>query len=80
MKLTFKDLLSAFRTKSSLTATLAEGLLKHYSSNSIFKLVIVYGNKIKGHDFEEKHAHEQADTIIRNHVLASLADSPWRDI
>lgn len=82
MKLTMslKELLSASRTKSSLTAMLAEGLLKYYSRNSTFKLVVVYGTKIKGHDFEEKHAHEEADTMIPNQVLASLADSPWRDI
>ena len=82
MKLTMslKDLLSASRTKSSLTAMLAEGLLKYYSRNSTFKLVIVYDTNIKCHDFEEKHAHEEADMMIPNQVLASLADSPWQDI
>ena len=71
MKLTMslKELLSASGTKSSLTAMLTECLLKYYSRNSTSKLVVVCGTKIKGHDFEGKHAHEEADTMIPNHVL-----------
>ena len=80
LAMSLKELLSASRTKSSLTAMLTEGLLKYYSRNSTSKLVVVCGTEIKGHDFEENHAHEEADTMIPNQVLASLADSPWRDI
>ena len=82
MKLTMsmKELLSSSMTKSRLTFMLAEGLLEHYSTNSTFKIVVVYDTKIKGHDFEQQHTHEEADTLIPNQVLASVADSPWRDI
>ena len=79
LAMSLKELLSASRTKSSLTAMLTEGLLKYYSRNSTSKLVVVCGTEIKGHDFEENHAHEEADTMIHNQVLASLADIKLAD-
>jgi len=82
MKLTMsiKDLLSASRSKRSLTIMFAKSLLDHFSCNSTFKLVVVYDNKIKGHDFEEDHSHEEADTLIPYQVLASLSDDAWREV
>jgi hypothetical protein len=53
----------------------AQGLLQHFSSNSTFKLVVVYGTKIKERDFEEDHSLEEADTLIPHQVMASIADS-----
>src|SRR5437867_8969999 len=66
MKLTMslKEILSSSKTKSSLTIMFAQSLLEHYSSECSFKLVVVYDNKIKGHNFEEIHTHEDADTLI----------------
>ena len=58
---------------------LAEDLLKHYKDLP-FKLVVVHGNTIQGHDFEDTHMHEEADTMIPNQVLASVADNPSRDV
>jgi hypothetical protein len=82
MKLTMslKDLLSASRSKSSLTSMFAQSLLEHFSSDSTFKLVVVYDTKIKGHDFEEEHSHEEADTLIPHQVMASIGESAWREV
>ena len=35
---------------------------------------MVYGIRIKGHDFEAEHCHEEADTLIPNQVLDCLSD------
>jgi hypothetical protein len=82
MKLTMslKELLSSSRTKRSLTCMFAHGLLKYFSSNKAFKLVVVYDNKIKGDDFEEAHSHEEADTLILHQVLASVSENAWREV
>ena len=82
MKLTMsiKDLLSSSKTKNNLTAMFAEALLKHFSQKDTFKIVVVYGTTIKGHSFEEQHGHEEADTLIPNQVLASLAHRDWCEI
>ena len=58
----------------------AEALLKHFSQKDTFKIVVVYGTTIKGHSFEEQHGHEEADTLIPNQVLASLAHRDWCEI
>lgn len=82
MKLTMslKEILSSSRTKSSLTSMFAQGLLQHFASNSVCKLIVVYDTKIKGRDFEENHSHEEADTLIPNQVLASVAEDACREI
>lgn len=72
--------LSSSKTKSSLTSMFAQGLLEHFSNNSACKLVVVYGTKIKGQDFEEYHSHEEADTLIPHQVLVTIADSHCREI
>ncbi len=68
MKLTMsiKELLSASRTKKKLTCLLGQGLLDYFSRDqqSYFMLMVVYDTFIKGHDFEEAHTHEEADTLI----------------
>ena len=80
LSMSLKEILSASRTKSTLTSMLAEGLQKRFASNSTFKLVVVYDTKIKGPDFEQDHSHEEADTLIPHQVLASMAESTWREI
>lgn len=35
---------------------------------------MVYDTKIKGHEFEENHSHEEADTLIPHQVLASVRE------
>lgn len=82
MKLTMslKELLSAPRTKKSLTTMLAEHLLQRYSSQCAVRLTVVYHTKIKGHDFEETHSHEEADTIIAHQVMVCSAEAGWCEI
>jgi len=81
MKLTMslKDILSASKTKRQLTCMFVQGLLDHVSGRDI-KLVVVYDNKIKGHDFEDEHTHEEADTLIPNQVLASTSDDAAKEV
>ena len=82
MKLTMslKDLLSSSKTKSSLMSMFAQALLQHFTSNSNIKMVVVYGSNISGCNFEEDHSHEEADTLIPHQVLASVAESDWREV
>ena len=80
LTMTLKELLSATKTKISLTCMLAQGLLEHFPRNTSFKLVVVYDTKIKGHDFEEDHTHEEADTLISHQVLASVSEDPWLEV
>ena len=70
MKLTMsrRDLLSASRSKHSLTCMLAAGLIDHYSDDRAFKLVVAYDTKIKGHDFEEYHSHENCEKYMCGHL------------
>ena len=77
LTMTIKELLSSSSTKSSLTAN---ALLTYFSSVSNFKLVVVYGTIIKGCDFEERHDHEEADTMIPHQVIASVEVDPRREI
>ena len=78
--MSIKDLLSSTETKSHLTATLSEGLLEHFAKSHTFNLVVVYGTKVKGFDFEEEHSHEEADTLIPYQVISSLANDDRLDI
>ena len=80
LTMSIKEILSTSRTKSSLTSMFAQGLQEHFSRNSTFKLVVVYDTKIKGHDSEEHHSHEEADTLIAYQVLASVVENAWREI
>ena len=75
MKLTMslKNIQSSSRTKSSLTIIFAQSLLRHYSTESLFKLVVVYDTTIKEHNFEENHSQEETATLIFHQVLAALA-------
>ena len=41
---------------------------------------MVYDNRIKGHDFEDEHTHEEADTLIPNQVLASTSDDAAKEV
>ena len=79
MKLTMslKELLSSSKTKSNITAMFAEALLQEFSNTNNFKLVVVYGTKIKSYNFEENHTHEEADTLIPLQVLASITEHDW---
>ena len=59
----------------------ANGLLECFSSSAgTLRLVVVYSNKIKTHDFEHEHTHEEADTLIPNQVLVCLAERNWSEI
>ena len=58
----------------------AQGLLDHFTGDTAFKLTVVYDTKIKSHDFEENHSHEEADTLIPHEVLASIEESTWWEI
>jgi len=58
----------------------AEGLLDHFCDDGVFKLVVVYDTKIKGHDFEEYHSKEEADTVIPHQVLPTTAGNTLREI
>ena len=82
MKLTMsiKELLSASSTKRKLTRMLGQGLLEYFSRDRSFVLVVIYDTFIKGHDFEEMHTHEEADTLIPHQVVASAAKGALRDI
>ena len=43
-------------------------------------MIVVYGSKIKSSNSEEDHAHEEADTLIPNQVLASFAENDRREV
>ena len=58
---------------------LAQYLLKYFSSNSTFKLVVMYDKKIKDDNFEE-HSHEEVDTLIPHQVLSSVSENALRNI
>ena len=80
LTMTIKELLSSSSTKSSLTAMFANALLTYFSSVSNFKLVVVYGTIIKGCYFEERHDHEEADTMIPRQVIAFVEVDHRREI
>ena len=56
------------------------GVLEHITSNDALKLVIVYNTKIEGRTFEEDYLHEEADTLIPDQVLVSIAEHGWKGI
>ena len=70
---------SASSTKKKLTCELGQGLLEYFSKDSCFLLVVIYDTFIKGCDFVEAHTHEEADTLIPHHVLASAANGASQD-
>ena len=78
--MSLKELLSSSKTKSSLTAYLAESLLAHFHNSATCSVIEAYDTKIKGRDFEEVHTHEEADTLISNQVLASATEHHCREI
>ena len=80
MKLTMslKDILSSSRSKRCLSAMFAEALLETMGCS--LNLVVVYGNKIKSHGFEQEHTHEEADTLIPHQVMTSFDESKWQEI
>ena len=80
LSMSIKELLSASSTKKKLTCMLGQGLLEYFSRDSSFMLVVVYDNIIKGHDFEEVHTHEEADTLIPHQVLASVSKGARRKL
>ena len=53
----------------------AEALLEKLSHS--LNLAMVYRNKIKSHDFEEEHKHEEDDTLVPHQVMASIDESKW---
>ena len=75
-----KELLTSSKTKSSLTAYLAERLLAHFHNSATCSVIVAYGTKIKGRDFKEVHTHEDADTLIPNQVLPSAAGYPCHEL
>jgi len=70
--MSIKDLLSLSKSKSMLLTLFANGLLAHFSSNTVIELVVVYDDKIKCLDCEEEHTHKEADMLIPNQALHSL--------
>jgi hypothetical protein len=80
LAMSLKELLSSTKTKRSLTTMFALGLLEYYSDKSNFNMIVAFGNTIKGHDFEEEHSHEEADTLIANQVLAAISESTCSEV
>ena len=80
LNMSMKDLMSSSRNKRQLTIIFAKGLIQHFI-DKIIKLHVVYDDKIVGADkSEEKHSHEEADTLIPQQVIASAAESPDKEI
>ena len=80
LSMALKELLSSSKTKSRLTAYLAQCLLEHFQNSATCSVIVAYDTKIKGREFEEVHSHEEADTLIPHQVLASAAEDPCREI
>lgn len=80
LRMSIKELLSASKTGSTLTAMFAQALLEHFANSDTFKLVVYYDTKIKGQDFEENHSHEEADTLIPHQVLPATDESVEQEI
>jgi len=81
MKLTMslKELLSSSKNRSSLTSMIGKGVLQNFLGNSTLEWSLSYETKIKDHNFEEQHSHEEADTLIPNQVLAFLATNDGQE-
>ena len=75
-----KELLSSSKTKSRLTAYLAQCLLEHFQNSGTCNVIVAYDTKIKGREFEEVHSHEEADTLIPHQVSASAAEDLCREL
>ena len=58
----------------------AQGFLEHISGNDTKKLIVLYDTKIQGHKFNDINLHEEADTLIPHHILASANDKLLQDI
>ena len=73
-KVSLKELLSASKTKASLSFLLGDAILKEYEG-STKKVVVVKGTTAEvnsPHSMSESmatHNHEEADTLIPMHVL-----------
>ena len=78
--ISIKQLLSSFKTKSSLAAYLPESLLQHFHNIATCSVIVAYDTKLKGRYFEAVHTHVEADTLIPNQVLASAAEQPCREM
>ena len=78
------ELLATNDTKTQIAAYLADGLLKEYTGNTDFRLVVAYGGKIcinMPHTLDigfRSHSHEEADTQILLHVLRNLSESTYK--
>jgi hypothetical protein len=80
LTMTLKELLSSSKSKQQLSCVLAQGLLQQFSDDRDLKFYVVYGECIKGRNFEERHSHEEADTMIPHQVLASVSEGAYRDV
>ena len=80
LSMSLKELLTSSMTKGSLSAYLEESLLVHFHNTATSSVIVVYDTKIKGRDFEEVHTHEEAGTLIPNHVLASAVEHPCNEV
>ena len=80
LSMPLKELLSSSKTKSSLTAYLAESLLAHFHNSATCSAIVAYYTKIKGRDFEEAYTYNEADTLIPNQIPASAAELPCHEI
>ena len=69
--MSLKDIISSSETKQKLTELLANELLTMYLNETSIKVVVTYGNKIKGSDFVMEHSYEEADTLIPHKVLTA---------
>lgn len=84
-RITLKELLSASKTKATLSNILAEALLAEYKWSKK-KMVVACGTTVRAnepHTVTEAmstHNHEEADTMIPLHVLDSIRYSTIRDI
>ena len=74
LSLSLKELLSSSKTKSSLTAYIAESLLAHFHNCATSSVIVAYDTNINGRDFKDVH------TLIPNQVLSSVAEHPCREI
>ena len=53
----------------------------HLSSRNDFRLVMIYDMNTIGNDgFEDRHPHEEADTIVSHQVLANVAGDYVREV
>ena len=58
LSMSLNELLSSSKTKSSLTAYLAESVLVRIHNSATCSVIVAYDTKIKGRDFKKVHTHE----------------------